>query len=69
MRGRAMHKTIDSAISETAGKMAAVINESGLPLSILKLLLTNTLYQLQQIQEHNTEGNGPERMNDEQREI
>lgn len=44
-----MQKTIDEAITETADKLAAVINESGLPLSIIKLLLTNTLYQVNSI--------------------
>ena len=46
-----MQKTIDEAINETAERLADVINTSGLPLSILKLILTNTLYQLQQIQQ------------------
>ena len=44
-------KTIDDAINETAEKLAAVLNESGLPLSVIKLILTNTLYQVQQIQQ------------------
>ena len=46
-----MQKTLDQAINETAEKLAQVINESGLPLSVLKLLLSNTLMSLQQIQE------------------
>lgn len=46
-----MQKTIDQAVNETAEKLAVVINESGLPLSILKLILSNTLMSLQQIQE------------------
>ena len=46
-----MQKTIDDAINETAKKIAAVINESGLPLSVLKLMLTNMLLSLQQIPE------------------
>ena len=46
-----MQKTIDEAINETARKLAEVINESGLPLSILKLILSNTLMSLQQIPE------------------
>ena len=45
-----MQKTIDQAINETADKLAGVINESGLPLSIIKLLLTNTLYQIQSME-------------------
>ena len=45
-----MQKTIDEAINETAQKIAAVITDSGLPLSVLKLLLTNALMSLQQIQ-------------------
>ena len=44
-----MEKTIDEAIAETSDNLAKVITESGLPLSILKLILSNTLYQLQQI--------------------
>lgn len=44
-----MQKTIDEAINETAEKIATVINESGLPLSVLKLIMTNTLLSLQQI--------------------
>ena len=44
-----MQKTIDEAIAETSDNLAKVITESGLPLSILKLILSNTLYQLQQI--------------------
>ena len=46
-----MQKTIDEAINETAKKIATVINESGLPLSVLKLIMTNTLLSLQQIPE------------------
>ena len=46
-----MQKTIDQAVNETAEKLAVVVNESGLPLSILKLILSNTLMSLQQIQE------------------
>ena len=46
-----MQKTIDDAINETAEKIAAVINESGLPLSVLKLIMTNTLLSLQQIEQ------------------
>lgn len=44
-----MKKTIDQAINETAEQLAGVINNSGLPLAVIKLLLTNTLYQLNQI--------------------
>lgn len=46
-----MQKTIDEAINETAVKIATVINESGLPLSVLKLIMTNTLLSLQQIEQ------------------
>ena len=46
-----MQKTIDEAINETAEKIATAINESGLPLSVLKLIMTNTLLSLQQIPE------------------
>lgn len=46
-----MQKTIDEAINETAEKIATVINESGLPLSVLKLIMTNTLLSLQQIEQ------------------
>ena len=46
-----MQKTIDDAINETAEKIAIAINESGLPLSVLKLMLTNTLLSLQQIEQ------------------
>ena len=46
-----MQKTIDEAINETARKLAGVINESGLPLSVLKLIISNTLMSLQQIPE------------------
>ena len=46
-----MQKTIDEAINETARKLADVINESGLPLSVLKLIISNTLMSLQQIPE------------------
>lgn len=45
-----MQKTIDQAINETAQQIAGVINNSGLPLSIIKLLLTNTLYQIQSME-------------------
>ena len=45
-----MQKTIDDAINETANRLAEVINTSGLPLSVLKLMLTNTLMSLQRIQ-------------------
>lgn len=45
-----MQKTIDDAINETANKLATVLNESMLPVAVLKLLLTNTLLSLQQIQ-------------------
>ena len=45
-----MQKTIDDAINETADKLVAVLKESGLPVSVLKLLLTNTLLSLQQVQ-------------------
>ena len=45
-----MQKTIDDAINETADKLVAVLQESGLPVSVLKLLLTNTLLSLQQVQ-------------------
>ena len=44
-----MQKTIDQAINETAEQLAGVINNSGLPLAIIKLILTNALYQLNQI--------------------
>ena len=44
-----MQKTIDQAINETAEQLAGVINNSGLPLAVIKLILTNTLYQLNQI--------------------
>lgn len=46
-----MQKTIDEAINETAKKIATAINESGLPLSVLKLILTNTLFTIQQIEQ------------------
>ena len=46
-----MQKTIDEAINETAEKIVTVINESGLPLSVLKLIMTNTLLSLQQIEQ------------------
>ena len=46
-----MQKTLDQAINDTAAKLAQVINESGLPLSVLKLILSNTLMSLQQIPE------------------
>lgn len=46
-----MDKTVDQMIDETANKLATVINESGLPISIIRLLLTNALYQLQTIQQ------------------
>lgn len=45
-----MQRTIDDAINETADKLVAVLQESGLPVSVLKLLLTNTLLSLQQVQ-------------------
>ena len=45
-----MQKTIDEAINETAEKIATVLNESGLPISVVKLILTNTLYQVQQLE-------------------
>ena len=44
-----MQKTIDQAINETAEQLAGVINNSGLPLAVIKLILTNTQYQLNQI--------------------
>lgn len=46
-----MDKTVDQMIDETANKLATVINESGLPIAIIRLLLTNALYQLQTIQQ------------------
>ena len=46
-----MDKTVDQMIDETANKLATVINESGLPIAISRLLLTNALYQLQTIQQ------------------
>ena len=45
-----MQRTIDEAINETAQQIAGVINNSGLPLSVIKLIITNTLLSLQQIQ-------------------
>lgn len=44
-----MEKTIDQAINETAEQLAGVINNSGLPLAVIKLILTNIQYQLNQI--------------------
>lgn len=46
-----MQKTIDQVINETAEKIATAINESGLPLSVIKLILTNTLFSIQQIEQ------------------
>ena len=46
-----MARTIDEAINETAEQLAGVINTSGLPLSVIKLILTNTLMSLQQIEQ------------------
>jgi len=44
-----MQKTIDQAINETAEQLAGVINNSGLPPAVIKLILTNIQYQLNQI--------------------
>ena len=46
-----MQKTIDEAINETADKLIHVINDSGLPLSVIKLILTNLQYQISNIQQ------------------
>jgi hypothetical protein len=46
-----MQKTIDEAINETAKQIADVINGCGLPLAVIKLIMTNTLLSLQQIPE------------------
>lgn len=46
-----MQKTIDEAINETAQQIAGMINNSGLPLSVIKLILTNTLLSIQQIEQ------------------
>lgn len=46
-----MQKTIDEAINETAEKIAIAINESGLPLAVIKLILGNTMLSLQQFEQ------------------
>lgn len=38
--------TLQQAMNNTAEKFAEAINTSGLPYSVLKLMLTNILYQL-----------------------
>lgn len=43
-----MEKTIDQAINETAEKLLAVLNESGLPLAVIKLILTNLSLSIHQ---------------------
>lgn len=43
-----MEKTIDQAINETAEKLLAVLNESGLPLAVIKLILNNLLLSIHQ---------------------
>jgi hypothetical protein len=43
-----MERNIDDVINETGEKIAKAIQESGLPVSVLKLILSNILYQLNQ---------------------
>lgn len=43
-----MERNIDDVINETGEKIAKAIRESGLPVSVLKLILSNILYQLNQ---------------------
>jgi hypothetical protein len=50
-----MQKTIDEAINETADKLLKVLNESGLPLAVIKLILNNMLLSIQQIPQVPTE--------------
>ena len=46
--GKDMERNIDDVINETGEKIAKAIRESGLPVSVLKLILSNILYQLNQ---------------------